>query len=98
MAEHLHDGACHCCGVKHQDGEEHESAVAHRRVCVDILEVGLHTCAECTVDHRDTCQDEEYPGEFGSSLGHQIDGHAEAAVAAKFHKHAGMEHGHRGGC
>ena len=95
MGEHLHDSTGHRGCVEHQDCEEHQTAVADGRICVDILEVGLHTCAERTIDNGDTREDKEYPGKFLSGIRHQIDGDTEATVTTKFHEHAGMEHGHR---
>ena len=98
MAEHLEHSTGAGRLVEHQDGEQHEAAVRHGTVGVDVLEVGLHTGAEGTVDHGDAREDEEYPTELVGSLGHEVHGNAEAAVATQLHEYAGMQHRHgRGG-
>ena len=97
VREHLQHGTRHGRLVEHEDGEEHHAAVAHRRVGIDILEVGLHTCAKCAIDDADAREREKYPAQLRCGIGHQEDGDAEAAVASQFHEHAGMEHRHRCG-
>ncbi len=94
MREHLHHRTGHSRLVDHQYRKEHKTAVRHRRVGVDIFEVGLHTGREGSVDNRYTGQDKEYPGEVVGRLGHQIHCHAEAAVASELHQHAGVKHRH----
>ena len=66
--------------------------MADRRICVDILQVGLDTGGKRSVDHADTRENHEYPAELHGCMRHQIDGDAEAAVASKLHQHAGVEH------
>ena len=97
VGKHLQDGTGTTGAGHHEQGEEHQAAVAHRRVGIDVLQVGLHACAEGSVDYRDGSEDKEYPAEFLCSLGEQVHGHAEAAIASEFHQHAGMEHRHSGG-
>ena len=92
MAQHLQHGAGAGRLIEHQNGEEHEAAVRHGGVGVDILQVGLHAGGESTVNHGDTREDKENPAEFVGSLGHEVHGDAEAAVAAELHEHAGVEH------
>ena len=85
VGEHLKDSTGHRCSVEHEDGEEHHAAVGDGGVSVDILEVGLHTCGEGSVDDTDTCKDNEDPGEFVSGLRKEVDGDTEASVATEFH-------------
>ena len=92
VGKHLKDGACAGHLVHHQNGEEHKTAVAYRRVGIDILEVGLDAGAEGTVNYGDAGEDKEYPSQFIGGFGHQIHGNAEAAVASELHEHAGVEH------
>ena len=92
VREHLEDSTGHCSLIEHQDCEEHQTAVAYRRVSVDIFEVCLHACRESTVNDADTGQDEEDPSQLVSGLGHQEDRHAEATVSTQFHQHAGVQH------
>ena len=97
VGEHLQDGTGDGSLVEHEDGEEHEAAVAHGGVGVDILQVGLHAGREGTIDHRNGSEDEEYPRQFVGSVRQEVHGNAEAAVASELHQHAGMEHRHRCG-
>ena len=94
VREHLQHGTSHGCSVKHQDCKKHHTTVAHRRISVDILEVGLHTCTKSTVNDTDTSQCEEYPRKFVGCIRHQENGDAEATITTKLHKHASVEHRH----
>ncbi len=92
VRQHLEHSTGHGRLTHHQQGEEHESAVRHRRVGIDILQVGLYTGTQGTVDHRDRGEDEEDPGEILGSLGQQIHGYTEAAIASELHQHTSVEH------
>ena len=94
VAQHLQHGARGGRLVHHQDGEEHQSAVRHRRVGVDILEVGLHAGRKGAVNHRNRRQDDEYPAQLVRRLRQQVHRHAETAVPAELHQHPGVEHRH----
>ena len=96
VRKHLHHRTGHCRRVQHQNRKEYQTAVAYRRICVDVFQVGLYTCAECTVNDTDTGQDQENPCQFVSSLGHQEYGNTETSVTSEFHQHAGMQHRHGG--
>ena len=96
VRENLEDSSCHGCGVEHENGKKHHTAVAHRRICIDIFEVGLHACAECTVNYADTGEKQEYPCKLTCSPRHKIDCNAEAAITTKLHKHTCVKHRH--GC
>ena len=93
MAEHLEHGAGAGGFIQHEDGEQHEAAVRHGAVGVDVLEVGLYASAKCTIDHGDTREDEEYPAQFLRCIGQEVHGDTEAAVATELHQHTSMEHG-----
>ena len=92
MRQHLQHGAGHRGLVQHQDREQHQSAVADRRVGVDVFQVGLLDCRERSVDHADTGQRQENPCQFVGRLGHQEDRHAKTTVSAEFHQHPSMQH------
>ena len=94
VRQHLQDGTRAGCLIHHQDGEEHQAAVRHGGVGVDILQVRLYAGREGSVDDGDARQDEEDPGQLVGSLGHEEHGDAEAAVASQLHQHAGVQHGH----
>ena len=72
--------------------------MAHRRIGVDILQVGLYDCTKRSVHHRYTRKYEEYPTQFVSGFGHKIYSYAETAVSAEFHQYACVQHRHRGRC
>ena len=95
VAQHLQNRSRSGRSVHHQNGEEHQPAVRHRRIGIDILEVGLHAGRQSPVDDRDCRQDDEYPTQFVRRLRHQVHRHAETAVTAQLHQHPGMEHRHR---
>ena len=76
----------------HAEGEEHQAAVRHRRVGVDVLQVGLHASGEGAVDHGDSRQHEEDPAQFVGGLGQEVHGNAETAVTTELHEHTGVEH------
>ena len=69
VAQHLEHGARTGRGVHHQNGEQHQSAVRHRGVGVDVLEVGLHAGREGAVDDGNRCQDDKYPAQFMRRFG-----------------------------
>ena len=92
VRKHLKHRAGHGRPVKHQNGEEHEAAVAHRRIGVHVLQVGLHHRAVGAVYHPDTGKDKEYPRQLLRRLRHQEYRHTETAVAAQLHQYAGMQH------
>ena len=94
VREHLQNSTCASSLGHHQQSEKHHAAVRHGRVSIDILQVGLHTSGERTINHRDGGKDEEDPRELVSCLGQQIHGNAEAAITSKFHQHTGVEHRH----
>ena len=94
VAQHLQHGARAGRGVHHQDGEQYQPAVRHRRVGVDVFEVGLHAGREGAVHDRDRRQGDEYPAQLVRRFGHEVHRHAETTVAAQLHQHAGMEHRH----
>ena len=96
VAQHLQHGTRAGSLVEHQDGEQHEAAVRHGAVGVDVLEVGLHAGRESTVNHGDACEDKEYPAQLVGGFGHEVHGNAEAAVTSQLHEHAGVEHGYGG--
>ena len=98
VRKHLHDSPRHGCGVHHQQSEEHQAAMAYRRVGVDILEVFLHASRKCPVNHADTRQNQENPSQLVGRFGHQEHRYAEAAVAPQLHQNPGMEHRDRGRC
>ena len=54
VRKHLHHGSGHSRRVQHQYGEQNQTAVTHRRVSVDVFEVGLNTSAERSVNYTDT--------------------------------------------
>ena len=97
VREHLQHRTGHRRGIEHEDGEEHHTAVAHTRVSVDILEVGLHTSAQRTIDDAGTREQQENPSQLVGGKRHQIDGDAETAVTSQFHQHTRVEHRHRRG-
>ena len=96
MRKHLQDGTRARGLGHHQQGEEHQAAVGNRRVGIDVLQVGLHAGAQCTIHHRDGGQDEENPSKLLSSLRQQIHGYAEATIASQLHQHTSVEHRHGG--
>ena len=98
VAQHLQNGARAGRSIHHQDSEQDQSAVRYRGVGVDIFEVGLHAGRESAVHDRNRREDDENPAQFVRRFGHQVHRHAEAAVAAQLHQHAGVEHRHGGRC
>ena len=98
VAQHLEHGTRTGRLVHHQDGEEHQAAVAHRGVGVDVFQVSLYAGREGTIDNRNTCQYQEYPAQLIGSFGHQIHGDAEATVASQLHQYACMKHGYSRRC
>lgn len=50
VRQHLQYGAGHRRLVQHQDSEQHQAAVAHRRVGVDIFQIGLLNGRKRAVD------------------------------------------------
>ena len=92
VRQHLQHGAGHRGLVQHQDREQHQSAVADRRVGVDVFQVGLLDCRERSVDHADTGQRQENPCQFVGRLGHQEDRHAKTTISAELHQHPRMQH------
>ena len=98
VREHLQNSTRASCLVHHQDGEQHQAAMADGRVGIDILQVGLYTSGECAVYHGDSGKNQEYPSQFLCSFGHQVHGYAETSVTSQFHQYTGMEHGYGSRC
>ena len=98
VREHLQDCTRTGCLGHHQQGEEHQTAVGHRTVGIDILQVGLDTCGEGSVHYRDRSENQEYPRQLISGIGQQIHGNTETAVASELHQHTGMQHRHSRRC
>ena len=98
MTQHLEYRPGTCRLIHHQNGKEDESAMGYGRVGVDVLQVGLHTSGESTVDNRNACQNQEYPAQLIGSLGHQIHGDAETSVSPQFHQYSGVKHGNGSRC
>ena len=92
VREHLKNGTGARHTGHHKKSEQHQTAVRHRRVGIDELQVGLHTSGESSIYDRDCGKDKEYPCQIMGSLRQEEHGDAEATVTTKFHKHTGMEH------
>ena len=71
--------------------------MANRRVCVDVLQVGLYNGAESSVNYRNRSQNQEEVSPNCSSGRHQIHRNAETSVTSQLHQYAGVEHTYRRG-
>src|SRR5659263_659396 len=92
VRDHLDDGTVHCSLVHHQNGKQYKSAMANRRVGVNIFKVILNNCRECTIYDTDRSKNNENPGLLMSSFRHEEYCNTESSVTAQFHQNDCMKH------
>ena len=82
MAQHLQDGTGSTHARHHQQSEQYQSAVAYRRVGVDVFQVGLHYGTERSVHHGNGGQYQEEIAPDSGTGRHQVHGDAETSVTS----------------
>src|SRR5436190_22875824 len=80
MRHHLHYRTGNSCLSEHSNAEKNKTTMANRRVCIDILQIGLHHRGEGSVQNCDRCKNDDDPGILMSSRWHQECSNAQTTV------------------